>query len=65
VRGRGGRRAGAVLPGQRLRLTLTSNDAGTAMLTFEHLPLGLASIQRVLASSVLRVPVLGGTLPRA
>jgi hypothetical protein len=53
-----------VLPGQRLRLTLTSNDAGSAMLGFEHLPLGLAAIQRVLATSVLRVPVLGGALPR-
>jgi predicted acyl esterase len=53
-----------VLPGQRLRLTLMSNDAGEGMLTFDHLPLGLASIQKVLATSVLRVPVLGGTLPR-
>ena len=41
-----------------------SNDQGAAMLSFEHLPLGLASIQKVLASSVLRVPVLGGSLPR-
>ncbi|MFT3767614.1 MAG: CocE/NonD family hydrolase [Minicystis sp.] len=54
-----------VLPGQRLRVTLMSNDAGAAMLGFEHLPLGLASIQRVRESSVLQVPVLGGALPRA
>jgi hypothetical protein len=53
-----------VLPGQRLRLVLMSNDAGEGMLTFDHLPLGLASIQTVFASSVLRVPVLGGALPR-
>jgi putative CocE/NonD family hydrolase len=53
-----------VLPGQRLRLTIMSNDAGAAMLSFEHLPLGLASIQRVLSSSTLHVPVLGGALPR-
>jgi hypothetical protein len=53
-----------VLPGQRLRLVLMSNDAGAAMLGFDHLPLGLASIQRVFASSTLHVPVLGGALPR-
>jgi uncharacterized protein len=53
-----------VLPGQRLRLTIMSNDAGAAMLGFDHLPLGLASIQKVLASSLLHVPLLGGALPR-
>jgi predicted acyl esterase len=53
-----------LLPGERLRVTLSSSDEGSAMLGFEHLVLGLAATHRVHASSVLRVPVLGGSLPR-
>jgi uncharacterized protein len=50
------------LPGERLRVTLASSDAGAAMLGFEHLVLGLPATHRVHATSVLRVPVLGGAL---
>jgi predicted acyl esterase len=48
-----------VRAGERLRLTLTSDDRapGRAMLGFIHLPLGTPSIQRVGAGSVLELPV--------
>jgi predicted acyl esterase len=53
-----------LLPGERLRVILSSSDAGSAMLGFEHLPLGLAAVHRIHATSTLRIPVLGGSLPR-
>lgn len=51
-----------LLPGDRLRLLLTSHDHGIAMCHFEHMTLGYASLVTVLASSRLMVPVLDGTL---
>jgi putative CocE/NonD family hydrolase len=50
-----------VRPGERLRLTLTSNDRekGLAMTGFTHLPLGSPSRQHVRATSRLALPVLG------
>jgi hypothetical protein len=53
-----------LLPGERLRVTLSSSDEGRAMLGFEHLVLAQAATHRVHPSSVLEVPVLGGSLPR-
>lgn len=52
-----------LLPGDRLRLTLASADQGIAMCSFEHMTLGYASVQTVLSSSRLLVPVLAGRLP--
>jgi putative CocE/NonD family hydrolase len=52
-----------LLPGDRLRLTLTSHDAGIAMCHFEHMTLGYASRQTVLSSSRLALPVLAVTAP--
>jgi putative CocE/NonD family hydrolase len=47
-----------VLPGERLRLTLTSHDRGIAMCHFEHAPLAYPSRQTVLPSSRLVLPVI-------
>lgn len=52
-----------LLPGDRLRLTLVSADQGIAMCHFEHATLGCASMQTVLPTSRLLVPVLAGRLP--
>jgi predicted acyl esterase len=52
-----------LLPGDRLRLTLASSDHGIAMCHFEHMTLGYASLQTILSSSRLRLPVLAGSLP--
>jgi predicted acyl esterase len=52
-----------LLPGERLRLTISSSDEGSAMLGFEHTVIGLPAIHRVLATSVLRLPVLDGAPP--
>jgi predicted acyl esterase len=48
-----------VRPGERLRLTLTSNDRdGVAMTGFTHLPLAAPSLQHVRASSRLLLPIV-------
>jgi predicted acyl esterase len=54
-----------LLPGDKLRLTLTSHDTGIAMCHFEHMTLGYASRQTVLSSSRLHLPVLAGSLQQS
>src|SRR5262249_48652617 len=53
-----------LLPGERLPAQAPSAAVGTPMLGFDPLPLATAALHRIHASSVLRVPVLGGALPR-